>query len=79
MEIYWIHPQTKETLLQSDPFIYNGATFSLNSYASHAFEARELKSKKGNCGGKDNTCRVGYFTVNENVDQGKLCFVHLYV
>lgn len=56
-------------MLQSDPFVYNGATFNLNSFVSHAFEAREIKGKSGNCGGKDNTCRVGYFTVNENEDQ----------
>ncbi len=64
-------------MLQSDPFIYNGATFSLNSFVTHAFEAREMPGKSGEC--KDNTCGVGYFTVNENTDQGKLLILLNYL
>ncbi len=75
VEIYWINPTTKEAVLQSDPFIYNGATFSLDSYVTHAFEAREMPGKSGKCSssgkGSNNTCGVGYFTVNANSDQGK--------
>ncbi len=71
VEIYWIHPDTKETVLQSSPYIYNGATFALNSFVSHAFEAREIPGKSGKCAGKDDTCRVGYFAVNENDNQSK--------
>jgi hypothetical protein len=69
IEVYWIHPQTKQTLLQSDPFIYNGATFNLNSFVDHSFEAREMAGKSGKCGGKDHVCRVAYFAVNDNEDQ----------
>ena len=69
VEVFWIHPDTKETVLQSSPFIYNGATLNLSSFSSHAFEAREMPGKTGNCLGDDDTCRVGYFTVNSNDDQ----------
>lgn len=69
VEIHWIHPQSNEKVLQSNPFIYPGATFSLNSYVTHAFEAREIPGKSGKCAGKDETCRVGFFEVNNNDDQ----------
>lgn len=69
VEIYWIHPYTKEEVLQSNPFIYSGATFALNSFVGHSFEAREMPGKSGKCAGEDDTCRVGYFTVNENDEQ----------
>ena len=65
------YQQTGETVLQSSPFIYNGATLNLNSFATHAFEAREMPGKSGKCNGDDQTCRVGYFTVNKNDDQRK--------
>ncbi len=71
VEIYWIHPNTKETVLQSSPFIYNGATFALNSFVTHTFEAREMPRKTGKCAGENQTCRIGYFTVNENDEQGE--------
>jgi hypothetical protein len=69
VEIYWIHPQTSEAVLQSNPFIYHGATFSLNSFVTHSFEAREIPGRSGKCKSKDNTCGVGYFSVNDNDDQ----------
>ncbi len=71
VELYWIHPNTREAVLQSTPYIYNGATFALNSFVSHAFEIREIPGKSGKCAGNDDTCRVGYFAVNENDEQGK--------
>ncbi len=58
-------------MLQSDPFVFNGAAFNLNSFVTHEFEVREIPGKSGKCLGKDETCRVGYFTVNENSDQRK--------
>jgi hypothetical protein len=69
VEIYWIHPSTGETMLQSDPFVYSGASFNLNSFVSHAFEAREIPGKNGTCAGAEMECRVGYFTVNSNDGQ----------
>lgn len=73
LEVYWIHPDTKELVLQTNPLIYHGATFSLNSFVGHAFEVRELPaSKTGVCGDVDSSnteCRRGYFTVNANNDQ----------
>jgi len=76
VELYWINPTTKESVLQSDPFIYNGATFALNSFVTHHFEARELPGKSGKCASSNDACGVGYFTVNENSDQGKFfCWI----
>jgi hypothetical protein len=69
IEIYWIHPDTGEGVLQSNPFVYNGATFALNSFVSHAFEAREMPRKSGKCAGRDKTCRIGRFAVNSNDKQ----------
>lgn len=72
--INWIHPDTGERVLQSNPHIFNGATFSLNSFATHMFEASELPKKDGECGDGedeegDDTCKVGFFTVNYNDEQ----------
>lgn len=73
VEVYWIHPDTGEMVLQSTPDILAGATFALNSYVGHAFEVRELPAKKtAVCGGEGDVCRVDHFTVNENSDQSEL-------
>jgi hypothetical protein len=70
LEVYWIHPQTREGTLMSSPIVMNGADFPLNSYVGHEFEIRELPSKKtGECISEDQTCRSTYFTVSENDDQ----------
>ena len=71
VEVHWIHPQTDERVLQSSPFVYHGASFELNSFVTHTFEARELPGKTGSCRGEDQTCRIGFFTVNENDSQGE--------
>lgn len=80
IQIHWINPETDELMLQSDPFIYNGATFTLNSFVGHEFQVTELPGKSGICKGESgatttsNTseCLVNYFTVNDNHDQSKL-------
>eukprot|EP00584_Thalassiosira_punctigera_P007889 CAMPEP_0172535056 /NCGR_PEP_ID=MMETSP1067-20121228/7220_1 /TAXON_ID=265564 ORGANISM="Thalassiosira punctigera, Strain Tpunct2005C2" /NCGR_SAMPLE_ID=MMETSP1067 /ASSEMBLY_ACC=CAM_ASM_000444 /LENGTH=477 /DNA_ID=CAMNT_0013319949 /DNA_START=14 /DNA_END=1447 /DNA_ORIENTATION=+ len=70
VEVHWIHPDTGELVLQSTPDILHGASFALNSFVGHAFEVRELPTKKtGVCGGEEEACRVDYFTVNKNQDQ----------
>lgn len=69
IEIYWINPHTNEALLQSNPVVYPGSTFALNSFRTHFFEVREVHGKNGKCIGQDDTCRVGHFIVNENDDQ----------
>lgn len=71
VEVYWIHPETGEMMLQSSQGgVHNGATFSLNSYVSHAFEVREVPSRRtGECQGENNQCRTAHFAVNENNDQ----------
>jgi len=72
IDIHWIHPQTEELVLQSTPDVLAGASFALNSFVSHSFQVRELPGKKsGVCEGDGGTCRVDYFSVNENHDQGE--------
>ncbi len=73
VEIYWIDPDDGEAVMQSDPEILDGTSLDLNSFVGHNFEVRELPAKKtGVCGGEDDTCRVDYFTVNPNNDQGEI-------
>lgn len=72
IEIHWIHPDTGQMVLQSSPFVFNGATFNLNSYVGHTFQLRELPGKKsGVCGdaGEEMTCRTDMVTVSENDEQ----------
>ena len=72
VDISWIHPQTEELVLQSTPDVLAGASFSLNSFVTHSFLVRELPGKKsGECEGSEGECRVDYFSVNENQDQGE--------
>ena len=73
VDVSWIHPQTEELVLQSTPDVLAGASFSLNSFVSHSFLVREMPGKKtGECEGSEGECRVDYFSVNENHDQGEL-------
>lgn len=73
VQILWIHPDTKEGVLMSDPHVANGADFPLDSFVGHTFEARELPSKKtGECQSSDDgpgVCRRALFTVSENDEQ----------
>ena len=72
VDIHWVHPDTGEMVLQSNPDLLNGASMELNSYVGHTFQVRELPAKKtGVCAGEDETCRIDHFTVNSNHDQGK--------
>jgi len=65
---YWIHPQTNEMVLQSSPFIANGAVMSLNSFVGHSFQLREIPGKKSGLCRRDQ-CFISYVTVSENDDQ----------
>lgn len=72
IEVQWVHPDTGEMVLQSSPFIFNGATFNLNSFVGHTFQLREIPGKKsGACGdlGEETTCRTDMVTVSENEEQ----------
>jgi len=77
IDVYWVHPDTKELVKQTDPFVYSGASLPLNSFAGHTFQVREIPgSKSGVCGDPDRestigTCRMTYFTVNDNHEQSK--------
>jgi hypothetical protein len=74
VEVYWIHPQTGEGSLMTTPSILHGAVFTLNSFISHKFQAREVPSEKtGHCKSKDKICKKADFVVSANSDQGKSC------
>jgi len=69
IEVHWVHPDTGETVLQA-PEVLPGTGFSLNSFVGHSFQVRELPTGETEvCGGEEETCRVNYFTVNDNQDQ----------
>ena len=42
VEIYWVHPDTRDTVLMSNPVVMAGADFPLDSYVGHEFEIREV-------------------------------------
>ena len=76
LEIYWVNSNNGDTVLISDPNmpVTPGSSMGLSSYAGHQFQVRESASERtGYCGGGGNemTCQIGYFTVNENDDQGE--------
>jgi len=70
VEVYWVHPDTREGFLMSSPDIMSGADFNLNSYIGHEFEIREKPSAKtGLCKSEDQTCRNSFVKVSQNFDQ----------
>jgi len=69
-DIYWIHPQTNEKAKQSQSSVMHGATFALNSFVSHAFEAIEVPNARTDlCSGKNGACRSASFAVTESHNQ----------
>jgi hypothetical protein len=72
VEVYWIDVSTRNAVLMSTPFVYDGADFPINSFVGHEFEVRELPSSKtGTCASPDNVCRVANFVVSESDNQCK--------
>lgn len=70
IEVFWIHPETRETSLMSDPHVVVGAEFPLESYVGHEFEIREVADAKGECSkSEDKVCRHTYFQVSDNDEQ----------
>jgi 2OG-Fe(II) oxygenase superfamily len=76
VEIYWVHPETRDTVLMSTPHIVVGADFPLDSYVGHEFEIREVPDgPNGECRHKDanntddKSCRHTYITVSVNDEQ----------
>ena len=76
IEVYWINPDTRDTILMSNPHVVKGADFPLDSYVGHEFEVREVADgPNGECrhttadGTDDKSCRVTYFTVSVNDEQ----------
>jgi len=73
IEVYWIHPQTRQTSLMSDPVVVNGAEFPLDSFVGHEFELREVPDSSGECSKSETKqCRQAFFAVSENDDQSAL-------
>eukprot|EP00527_Entomoneis_sp_CCMP2396_P003937 CAMPEP_0198147638 /NCGR_PEP_ID=MMETSP1443-20131203/36914_1 /TAXON_ID=186043 /ORGANISM="Entomoneis sp., Strain CCMP2396" /LENGTH=485 /DNA_ID=CAMNT_0043812051 /DNA_START=186 /DNA_END=1643 /DNA_ORIENTATION=- len=64
IELYWIHPQTRDAVIMSNPDIMPGADFPLDSFIGHAFEAREMKCKQDL-----GSCKKCAFKVSSNDDQ----------
>jgi hypothetical protein len=77
VEIFWINRwKNDELVLNSEDGIFHGAESNINSYITHEFEVHEVPNKKlGKCKGPDDTCRKGYFQVNENDEQCKTYFM----
>jgi 2OG-Fe(II) oxygenase superfamily len=71
VQVYWIHPQTRDASLMSDPHVVVGAEFPLESYVGHEFEVRELAdANTGECTkSADKVCRQTYFKVTDNDEQ----------
>jgi 2OG-Fe(II) oxygenase superfamily len=76
LEIYWVNPDTRDTILMSNPHVVVGADFPLDSYVGHEFEIREVADgPNGECrhtnedGTEDKSCRVTYVTVSVNDEQ----------
>lgn len=64
VELYWIHPQTRDAVIMSNPDIIPGAEFPLDSFVAHEFEVRELK-----CQTDIGSCKKCGFAVSSNEDQ----------
>ncbi|KAL7569271.1 hypothetical protein ACA910_016823 [Epithemia clementina (nom. ined.)] len=67
IEVYWIHPHTREASLMSTPDIMQGADFVLDSFVGHEFQVQEKKTCKDGVHKKE--CRKCNFVVSENDDQ----------
>lgn len=73
VQIFWVHPDTGEGVLMSEPHVVSGADFPLDSFVGHTFEARELPSKKtGECKNYEDgpgVCRRALWSVSDNDNQ----------
>uniref|UniRef100_A0A7S1Y7T8 Fe2OG dioxygenase domain-containing protein n=1 Tax=Grammatophora oceanica TaxID=210454 RepID=A0A7S1Y7T8_9STRA len=69
LEVYWVSPQGEASMM-TNPYLYDGATFPLNTFVGHRFEIREVpNAKTGDCAGEEKVCRRAEFVVSENDDQ----------
>jgi len=71
VSISWIHPETGERVLMSQPDVMPGAEFNLDSFVGHSFAVVELPVRNENTCRKapDSICRETSFTVSENDNQ----------
>ena len=59
IEVYWIHPTTREATLMSTPDVMAGANFNLDSFVGHEFEIRDKEKCEANV--KSPECRSKFF------------------
>ena len=70
ISISWVHADTGERVLMSNPDVMPGADFPLDSFVGHSFAVEELPGPDGKCRkAPNNVCRETSFAVSENDDQ----------
>lgn len=71
LAISWVHPDTGERVLMSQPDVMPGADFNLDSFVGHAFAVEELPVRdETECRKAPNkVCRETSFAVSENDNQ----------
>uniref|UniRef100_A0A7S3L8G7 Fe2OG dioxygenase domain-containing protein n=1 Tax=Amphora coffeiformis TaxID=265554 RepID=A0A7S3L8G7_9STRA len=71
ISISWVHPETGERVLMSQPDVMPGAEFNLDSFVGHSFAVVELPVRNESICRKapDNICRETSYTVSENDNQ----------
>jgi 2OG-Fe(II) oxygenase superfamily len=79
IEVYWVHPDTRETVLMSAPNVMVGADFPLDSYVGHEFEIREVPDgPNGECRHKKKQQQLESNTSADGEDDDLTCR-HTYV
>ena len=71
VSISWVHPDTGERVLMSQPDVMPGAEFNLDSFVGHAFVVEELPLRDEVVCRKapKKVCREAFFAVSENDNQ----------
>lgn len=67
IEVYWIHPTTRQASLMSTPDVLAGADFVLDSFVGHEFQVRKKKTCKDGVDKKE--CQTCNFVVSDNDEQ----------
>lgn len=69
--VQWINPSTGELVRFSDPYLYNGASLSFDSYINHSFIFQEVLANETACSEITGSCRATQMTVRDSDDQGR--------
>jgi len=68
VEIFWVHPHTKDLTVMTEGGLMAGADMPLSSYVGHTFKVHELPNRNtGACTFKE--CRKTQFIVTQHNDQ----------